>query len=75
MLKELLENLNDEQLLPKAFEKCRLILLWRTTEAARHLDAALLKRLEVTIFGEIFKRHKDEKKKCPLEKASCYGGG
>jgi hypothetical protein len=74
MLKELLESLNCEQLLPKAFERCGLIPInpekvlelipsvVRTTEAARHLDAALLKRLEVRRFGELSKKRPRGKK-------------
>jgi hypothetical protein len=64
MVKELLDSLNPKEHLPKAFEKCGLVPLNRqkvlerlpstvgSQGIARHLDGALLRRLEVRRFGE-----------------------
>ena len=59
MLKELIQSLKPEEHLPKAFEKCKLCPINRqkvldrlpsiveSQEIARHIDSALLKKLEV----------------------------
>jgi hypothetical protein len=68
MLKELLDSLKPDKLLPKAFEKCGLVPLNRdkvldripsvlqTQEVAHHMDAAVMKRLEVRRFGDTKKK-------------------
>jgi hypothetical protein len=76
MLKELLDSLSPGQLLPKAFEKCgivpvnrqkvleRIPTVLQTEEIARHVDANLLKNLEVRRFGDSGKK-KPRGKKVP----------
>jgi hypothetical protein len=73
MLKELLDSLKPDKLLPKAFEKCGLIPLNRdkvldripsvlqTQEVAHHMDAAVMKRLEVRRFGDTKKKPRGKK--------------
>jgi hypothetical protein len=73
MLKELVQSLNPKEHLPNAFEKCGLCPLNRTKvieriptvlkaqEIARHIDAALIKKLEVRRFGEGKKRPRGKK--------------
>jgi hypothetical protein len=76
MLKELVESLKPMEHLPKAFEKCglcpinrekvldRLPSIVQSEEIARHIDSALLKKLEVRRFGEASKK-KPRGKKTP----------
>ncbi len=76
MLKKLLDSLSPGQLLPKAFEKCgivpvnrqkvleRIPTVLQTEEIARHVDAHLLKNLEVRRFGDSGKK-KPRGKKVP----------
>jgi len=74
MLKELVQSLKPMEHLPKAFEKCglcpinrekvldRLPSIVQSEEIARHIDSALLKKLEVRRFGEASKKSPGERK-------------
>jgi hypothetical protein len=71
--KELLQSLNPAALMPKAFEKCglypinqekvleRIPSVVQSQSVARHLDEALLKKLEVRRFGEGKKKPRGQK--------------
>jgi hypothetical protein len=74
MMKELLDSLNPAALLPKAFEKCGLILLncakvieripstTKTAEIAHGVNQVLLKKLKIRRFGDGQKKRPREKK-------------
>ncbi len=83
MLKELVEGLNPKQHLPNAFRKCGLFPFNReevlnripvfvpTQEIAKHMDAALLKKLEVRRFGDASKKKQPRGKKIPAGQSYC----